>query len=91
MLNNGYHHAVALALAGHTRIRVIIATVASPDASPMARRGMFSPQIVLGPAPPRVADFLGPAAIDVPCNRMRLLSTVHAEVYPVPAEVRAAC
>jgi hypothetical protein len=85
MLNNGYHHAVALALAGHTRIPVIVTTVASPDASPMARPGMFSPPIVFGPAPPRIADFLGPAAIDLPCNRIRLLFTVHAEVYPVPA------
>lgn len=85
MLNNGYHHAVALALAGHTRIPVITTTVASPDASPMVRPGMFSPQIVFGPAPPRIADFLGAAAIDLPCTRMRLLFTVHAEVYPVPA------
>lgn len=85
MLNNGYHHAVALAVAGHTRVPVIIATVASPDASPMARPGMFSPQIVFGPTPPRVADFLGPAAIDLPSKRMQLLFTVHAEVYPVPA------
>jgi hypothetical protein len=85
MLNNGYHHAVALALAGHTRVPVIIATVASPDAAPMARFGMFSPQIVFGPVPPRIADFLSPAAIDLPCNRARLLFTVHAEVHPVPA------
>jgi hypothetical protein len=51
----------------------------------MALPGMFSPPIVFGAAPPRIADFLGPTGIDQPCNRMRLLFTVHAGVYPVRA------
>jgi hypothetical protein len=85
MLNNGYHRAVALMQAGHSRVPVIMVTVPSVDMAPTTRLGMFSPQAVFGPIPPRVADFLGAAAMDVPCKRMRLLFTVHAEVYAVPA------
>jgi hypothetical protein len=85
MLNNGYHRAVALLLAGHTRIPVIVATVASLAAAPITRIGMFSAQTVFGPVPPRVADFLGAAALELPSKRVRLLFSVHAEVYPVPA------
>jgi hypothetical protein len=85
MLNNGYHRAVALLQAGHTRMPVIMVTVPSPVATPVTRVGMFSPQAVFGPNPPRIADFIASAAMDLPCKRMKLLFTVHAEVYPVPA------
>jgi hypothetical protein len=84
MLNNGYHRAVALARAGHDRIPVILTEAPALDLTPTARNGMFSPQIVFGPKPPRIADFMAPAAVDFTSRRMRLLFSVHAEVHPIP-------
>jgi hypothetical protein len=84
MLNNGYHRAVALAHAGHERIPVILVEPPALELTPTARNGMFSPQIVFGAVPPRVADFVTPAAVDLASRRMRLLFSVHAEVHPIP-------
>ena len=77
--------AAALAHAGHDRIPVLLAAVPALELTPTARNGMFKPQIVLGPTPPRIADFLSPAAVDLPRRPMRLLFSIHAEVHPIPA------
>jgi hypothetical protein len=84
MLNNGYHRAVALARAGHERAPVILVEAPALELTPTARNGMFSPQIVFGAAPPRIEDFVSPAAVEFASSRMRLLFSVHAEVHPIP-------
>jgi hypothetical protein len=84
ILNNGYHRAVALAARGHKRILVLLKQGSRLDQTPMASPGMFSPQIVLGPTPPRIEDFLSPASVDLPRRQTRLLFTVHAELHPIP-------
>jgi hypothetical protein len=84
MLNNGYHRAVALARAGHERIPVILIEAPALELTPTARNGMFNAQIVFGPRPPRVEDFLTSAAVECNSRRMRVLFSVHAEVHPIP-------
>jgi len=84
MLNNGYHRAVALLRTGHDRIPVILIEAPALELTPTARNGMFSPQVVFGPKPPRIVDFTTPAAVDFTSRRMRLLFSVHAEVHPIP-------
>ena len=84
VINNGYHRAVALAARGHDRIPVLLKPVDHPGHTPAGRPGMFTPPIVFGPNPPRIEDFLGPAGVDLPRRRTRLLFTVHAELHPIP-------
>jgi len=84
MLSNGYHRAVALLRAGHERIPVILVEAPALELTPTARNGMFSPQIVFGQKPPRIADFNTPAAAEFTSRRMRLLFSVHAEVHRIP-------
>jgi hypothetical protein len=50
-----------------------------------ARPGMFNPNMVFGPNPPRIVDFLGPAAVEVPTRKVRFLFSVHAEQHLIPA------
>jgi len=45
---------------------------------------MFNPNMVFGPKPPRIVDFLGLAAVEVPTRKMRFLFSVHAEQHPIP-------
>lgn len=85
MLNNGYHRAVALLAAGHKRVPVILVTAPGLDATPPARAGMFNPQLIFGPMPPRLEDFLSAASVDVETQRRQFLFSIHAEVHGVPA------
>lgn len=85
LLNNGYHRAVALVKAGHKQVPVILAPSPAIEATPTMRNGMFSPKVVFGPAPPRVHDFISPAAVDVPTERHRFLFSIHAEIHRVRA------
>jgi hypothetical protein len=85
IMANGHHRAVALLEVGHARAPVLVSTVSELGATPMLRPGMFNPRTVLGPRAPRAFDFLGPAAIELPCRVMRTVFSVHAEVLLVPA------
>jgi hypothetical protein len=83
-MNNGTHRAVALARAGHDRIPVVLLDAHTLDQTPMSRHAMFSPDVALGPTPPRIEDFASPAAVDFATRRMRLLFSVHAETHELP-------
>jgi len=85
IIANGHHRAVALLKAGHDRAPVLVSTVSEIGATPMVRPSMFNPRTVLGPRAPRLVDFLGPAAVELPCRTMRTVFSVHAEVLVVPA------
>jgi len=83
MLNNGYHRAVALARAGHEKIPVLVVKAPTLELTPAVRNGMFNPNLVFGSIPPRIMDFLGPAAVDVSTKKVRFLFSVHAEQHPI--------
>lgn len=80
-LRNGYHRAVALAARGHTEVPILISRN-SAEQTP-ARPGMFPPGLVFGDAPPRIEDFFGPAAVDLPRRRARTLYSVQVATYAI--------
>jgi len=83
VINNGYHRAVALAARGHVEVPVLLVHGTQLAHTPAARPGMFQPSLVFGDTPPRVEDFLSPAAVDLPRRRTRTLYSVHAAAYPI--------
>jgi hypothetical protein len=80
VVRNGHHRAVALALRGHLEVPVLLTRGVEQQAS---RPGMFPPDLVLGDAGPRVEDFLGPAAIDLPRRRTRTLYSIQAATHAI--------
>ncbi len=83
VINNGYHRAVALAARGHVEVPVLLLQGTQLGHTPVGRPGMFQPSLVFGDNAPRIEDFLGLAAIDLPRRRTRTLYTVHAAAYPI--------
>lgn len=78
-VRNGHHRAVALAARGHVKVPVLLTRGA--DQAPVSRPGMFPTALVFGDAPPRIEDFLGPAAVDLPRRRTRTLYSVQVSTH----------
>ena len=83
LLKNGHHRAVALAARGHIDAPVLLLHGTQIEHTPVVRPGRFSPSLVLGEAPPRVEDFLSPAAIDLPRRRTRTLYSFQAASHVI--------
>lgn len=83
ILVNGYHRAVALMMKGHRKIPVILAQSAGLAGVPQPP-DFFTPQMLLGPTPARVEDFVTTAAVDVIRTPIRRLFSVHTAIHPIP-------
>jgi hypothetical protein len=83
ILRNGYHRACALLHAGHRVIPALVIEANSLAAAELVQPGFFSAERLFGPVPPLVADFLGPAAVEVPRPATRLVLTLRAEIRRV--------
>lgn len=83
ILNNGYHRALALAARGHVDVPVLLLHGTAVEHTPAARPGRFPPSLVFGDAPPRIEDFFGPAAIDLPRRRTRTLYSFQAASHSI--------
>lgn len=83
LLNNGHHRAVALAARGHAFALVLLLHGTQVEHTPALRPGRFPPSLVFGNVPPRIEDFLGPAAIDLPRRRTRTLYSFQAASHSI--------
>lgn len=79
VLRNGHHRAVALVARGHVEIPVLL----SRSGEQTERPGRFPMAVVLGAEPPRIENFLSPAAVDLPRRRTRTLYTVQVATHAI--------
>lgn len=80
-LRNGHHRAVVLAVRGHAEVPILVSR--GTDQPPADRPGMLPAAVVFGDAAPRIEDFLGPAAVDLPLRRARTLYSVQVATHAI--------
>jgi hypothetical protein len=84
LVTNGHHRAVALVAKGHDRIPVVLFDALSWIDTCLMQRGFFPQELLIGPKPPVIGDFLTPAVVDSVRPALKTVVTVSAIVQHVP-------